>query len=439
MGFEISSEWVRRWGVSSGLSIVDQGLTSGGSFLINLLLARWLNNEIYGAFAVAFATFLFFSGFHNVLVLEPLSVVGPAHHSGKMAGYFVAQLKVHAVLVVIFSGLMMVVAAVMAVLAIDSALVTATAASAAAVPFVLLLWLVRRMCYVVHRPAIAAWASANYFALVLAGVLLLRSTGRLSPASAFLLVGAAGMAASLLPLKQLDIFREEWSGGYSWKETARENWSYGRLLTLSFTLLWIASQAQMYLAAGLIGLGAAGTLRALQIPSLFMTQVVTAMALLVLPTMSQDFGRKRIQQMRKKAYLISITLTGMALSFVIFLSIFAKPIARVLFGGRLLSEAWLIPVLGLVPVCTAFALGFSMALRGSQRPQFDLTANLVSAPIALATALAFTKLWGLRGAAISLVVGYAVNSAVVYMAFRKWSSQESCIATAVTCASTQTV
>ena len=48
---------VRVWGVRSGLSLVDQGLTSGAGFAVNILLARWMPAEVYGAFAVTFAAY----------------------------------------------------------------------------------------------------------------------------------------------------------------------------------------------------------------------------------------------------------------------------------------------------------------------------------------------------------------------------------------------
>ena len=72
------------WGVRSALSLVDQGLTSGAGFGVNLLLARWMPADVYGAFAVAFAGFLFVSGFHNVLLLEPMSVMGPSRHAERL-------------------------------------------------------------------------------------------------------------------------------------------------------------------------------------------------------------------------------------------------------------------------------------------------------------------------------------------------------------------
>ena len=84
----ITGERLRAWGWLSALSLVDQGLASGAGFAVSLLLARWMEPEVYGAFAVAFAGFLFVSGFHNVLLLEPMSVMGPSRHAARLPGYF---------------------------------------------------------------------------------------------------------------------------------------------------------------------------------------------------------------------------------------------------------------------------------------------------------------------------------------------------------------
>src|SRR6267142_296393 len=107
VGLLLTPANLRVWGWRSAMSLVDQGLTSGAGFGVNLLLARWMVPEVYGAFAVAFAGFLFVSGFHNVLLLEPVSVMGPSRHAGSLLAYFRAQIAVHAVLVGALSGVLL--------------------------------------------------------------------------------------------------------------------------------------------------------------------------------------------------------------------------------------------------------------------------------------------------------------------------------------------
>jgi len=77
----------------------------------------------------------------------------------------------------------------------------------------------------------------------------------------------------------------------------------------------------------------------------------------------------------------------------------------------------------LVPVCTGLAIGFSMAVRASQKPHFDLVANAISAPVGLITAAVFIRLWGLNGAAFSVVAGFAAYAAVFCWSFTRSTQQ----------------
>lgn len=428
LSFELTANRVRTWGIKSGLSIVDQVLVSGAGFLLSFLLARWMTSEVYGAFAVAFATILFLSGFHNVLLLEPMSVMGPARYSSRTAGYFAAQLKIHKLLGVLLASVLLLMALSMKLLGANRDLATATAASAFALPFFLMLWLVRRMAYMVQRPAIAGWASGGYFLLTLVGLLVLHRMNKLSPSTAFLLMGSAGLFSAALPLWQLGMLGATTddpisSKACSWKAVAKENWSYGRWLVLSAVLFSVAAQIQTYLAAGLLGLGAAGIFRAMQMPSLVMTQIVTAVGLLVLPSMSHEFGLGQLVRLRYKAALASAFLTLIALGYAAVLWLFAVSIEHLLYRGKYSSYVQLIPILGMVPVCTGLASGFSMAARSSQKPYIDLVANAISAPVGLITAAVFIRLWGLNGAAFSLVAGFAAYAAVFCWSFQRSTKQ----------------
>jgi O-antigen/teichoic acid export membrane protein len=412
---------LRVWGIRSALSILDQGLTSGAGLVLNLLLARWLSKEVYGAFAVAFATVLFLFGFHTALLLEPMSVMGPASYSTDMAGYFRTHLKLHAVVVVGLSAILGGVAVAFALTGQARELAWALGGSALALPFLLLLWLVRRMCYVVHRPSMACWGSATYFIFVVVGLFLLHSNNRLSPFSAFLLIGTASVPAVAVLLRRLGVIGETFRQGPDWRQVASENWAYGRWLVAGTVLFTVTTQIQTYLAAVFLGLVAAGTLRALQIPSLVMVQIVTAFGLLVLPSMAGDFGSGKIERLRKKAFLVSAFLAGLALAYAAALAVFSAPLEHLLFHDKFSADGWLIPAFGLIPVFAGFGTGFSLALRAAQKPHCDLLANAISAPAGLISAFILIRIWGVAGAGLSMIIGFAVYALVFFFSFRKWS------------------
>lgn len=422
IGLLLTPAKLRVWGWRSAISLVDQGLTSGAGFAVNLLLARWMAPEVYGAFAVAFAGFLFVSGFHNVLLLEPMSVLGPSRYAERLPAYFRTQIMVHLVLVAPLSAVALLATAILWWIAPGSPLVGAVLGGGLALPFLLLAWLARRMCYVVQRPAAAALGSGLYLLFLGAGLFVLGHYGWLGPFTAFLLMGCGSVLAAGILLWHLGLAERETTTqpGITWRAVLRENWTYGRWLVGSAVLFSVSSQAQMFLAAGLLGLGAAGILRAMQLPSLVMTQVTTAAGLLVLPAFSYDFGKGLMERLRHKTLLVSLGLFVSALVFAGFLALFAGRTEHLLFGGKYAGYAWLMPILALIPVFTGVSMGSSMALRALQRPQFDLLSNMFATPVAIASALFLMHRWGLVGAAVSQVLSFAVLSIVTILFFQRF-------------------
>lgn len=423
--FGLSADTLRVWGLKSVLSLIDQALTSGAGFTVNILLARWLSPSVYGAFAVAFAASLFVAGFHNVLVLEPLSVFGPARHASNLLAYFRVQVRLHFFLVGTLSILGLLAAVVLWFVVPQSPLTPAVAASSIALPFFLLLWLTRRMCYVVQRPSLAVSGSVAYLVAVLSSLLVLRHSGSVSPLSVFLLIGATSLLASAIILWRLERHKKRKDQVVlSTRDVLEENWAYGRWLVGSAILYAISTYTQTFFAAAVLGLGAAGILRAMQIPSLIMTQIITATGLLVLPALSYDFGKGYTIRLRHKAMVVSAVIGVAALGFTACIALGDVRIERLLFNGMYEQYAWLIPVLALIPVVNGLSAGYSMALRASQRSHFDLVSNALAAPVAVVSTFLFTRWWGLGGAAMSMVLSFAILSLVTVIFFYRLMRDE---------------
>jgi O-antigen/teichoic acid export membrane protein len=415
----ITSANVFVWGKRSALAIVDQALTSGSNFVVNLLLARWLTGDTYGAFAVVFAAYLFAAGFHTVLLLEPLSVMGPSRHSTGLTPYFRSQFVLHGLLTGILSLVALIAGLILRKFVPGSHLIPAVLGLAVALPFLLLLWLTRRMCYVMQRPSVAVIGSSSYIAFVVVGMLMLAHFGEIGPFSAFIVMGLGSILGSYLLVHSLGLLQTGSAAnvGMSWRVALTENWNYGRWLVGSTVLYYILTQTQMLLVAAWVGLAAAGTLRAMQLPAYVMLQVDMATGLLFLPAFSRDFGQGKILRMRHKAKLVSLGLTVTSVCFAIFLEIFAKPVEHILFGGKYSAYAWLLPVIALIPAANAFSTGYSMALRASQKPHFDLLSNAVVAPIAFISAGLFIYWWGLAGAVASMLLSFVLLSLMTYICF----------------------
>jgi O-antigen/teichoic acid export membrane protein len=412
-----TSAQVRTWGTKSFVSLIDQALTSAAGFAATVLLARWMPVSGYGAFAVAFTGYLFLTTFHNALLLEPLSVIGPARHAANLRSYFRAQLRVHGLLVWPLTGAALAAAWILSRLTPHSPLIGALIGGGLSLPVLLLLWLTRRMCYVLQCPAIAVGGSGIYFTISVGILFALHYFDSLTPLTAFFALGLGSLLGAILIFRRVNFATESSEETTPWRVALRENWNYGRWLVGSALFYSVSTTTQMFFVAGAIGLGAAGVLRAMQIPSMVMTQTMIAINLLVLPALSYDFGRGLYRHLRRKAVLISLVLGFAAICFAGFLALADARIEHIFYNGKYAEYARLIPILALMPVANSFCTGYSMALRASQKPYCDLVSNALSAVVAVLSTIVFVREWGLLGAAVSMVLSFVVMNLVTLIFF----------------------
>jgi O-antigen/teichoic acid export membrane protein len=398
-------------------SCLDQGLVSSVNFTANVLLARWLSPAQYGAFAVGFAVFLFLSGFHNALLLDPACVLGPARFSNHLPAYLKRVVCLHGAWSLAAS-----LAVAAAALATPDAFLRRTFYGLAiSLPFLLWLWLLRRLCYVAASPSAALASSAAYAPFLIGGLFLLRHWAEPSPFAAFLVMAVSSATASATAWRKLGL-NDGWSGIQAREclELARTHWQYGKWLGATSLLTFGLTQLQTFLIAGYLGLAAAGAFRAIFNFVQPMIQVTAAAALLFLPNLSADFGAGRTGRLRSKGTFISFGLLGVSGVYELVLLGFGPRVEEIVYGGRFRAYEWLIPVLGLMPVFTALASGRALVLQAVQKPRHYLIRGAVTGPVGIASALIFTAWAGLAGAAVSMVSNMAFSAAVTFWLYRRF-------------------
>jgi len=148
-----------------------------------------------------------------------------------------------------------------------------------ALPLLLLAWLARR-CVTCATACAAVWAAilsivccAGLFALAITAGWVVFGISAHGGGSVLLRACCSG-AWTVKQEPATDL-------GVSWLAALQENWSYGRWLVGSTVLSPYASDANVLVPH--VSLGAAGILRAMQLPSLVMMQVVMSTGLYFFP------------------------------------------------------------------------------------------------------------------------------------------------------------
>lgn len=407
MNFQV---WVSRgvW------AVVDQGLFASSNFILNILLARWLAPDEYGAYTIAFSVFLLLATSHSSLLQEPMLVFGPGRFSDRFGRYLESIVLEHwrlAALLGVFLLLVGVGAWVVGKKSVGSAVV----ALALACPFILLQWLMRRACYVRGEPRLAALAGAGYAVLVILGASLLAGWGLLSAAFAFGLMGLASFSAALWLAGRLEVRVAPTAKGDPLMAPRKEHWEYGRWGLAAAAINWVPANVYFVLLPIWGGLAAAGAFRALCNLLLPIANLYTAFGPILLPALVRARGTAAFPG-RTRTAAIGF-LGGGVLSWAL-LALFGRPLVSWLYAGKYDAFAPALAWLGAASLTFGLAAVAEGALRALERPDRVFWSNACSCAVALTLGVLLVPRLGVLGACLGLVA--SSMAAGVLMSWHLW-------------------
>ena len=389
---------VIRWVSKGGLAILDQGLISGSNFMVSILLARWLMPDQYGAYAIAFGIYLMLSLVYQSLVLEPMGVFGGSVFRTNLRGYVRTLVSIHVVLSVSIFAALLGSWAISHQVSSGSAVTGALAGIAFASPCLMLFALARRCFYVELSPAPAAAGAFIYSAVVLAGLYLVYQRALLSPFVAFLLLGSGALITGTVLMFGV---RSKLSGSGPaphLREAWGRHWRYGRWALAGCIAGWLPSYIYFPLLSSFTGMAESGQLKALMNLTLPFEQMKGALVMLVLPyaaRIAERNGKAGARVLGTRLTLASIVGAVMYWAVIIPLH---KPIFHMLYSGRYLDVAYLLPALALGQVFWSATFGPSLALRAMESPASVFAALGIATLGSLVVGVPATWAFGLKGA-----------------------------------------
>jgi O-antigen/teichoic acid export membrane protein len=388
------------WAVRASFSITDQALVSVANFGLSVVLARLLLPVDYGAFSIAFAAFFVAAGIHNALIVEPMSVLGPAEHQNELALYVGKVLRLH----FLITAPLALTGVIGSIFFLGTALGLPLLAMSVCLPFLLLFWTTRRAHYLESHADLAATSSLLYCLSLTLFIAVARLAGHLTVSVGFVSMAVASVLAGMFSLRTLKVgFRMGSAKMEALRTVFREHWSFGKWLLPSALLFPLVFQVQIFATGALLGLPAAGVLRALQNPIMPAIQVVTALAVLAIPTLARSFGDGRVDFTYRCGWLYTLAMVLVAGAYELILLATGGWWDNLLYKGRYSEWEYLMPILGLVPVTSAVAAGSAVILRAVQRPGLITLANLGAGIFGLASIYPFLVKWHFAGAVYGLL------------------------------------
>jgi O-antigen/teichoic acid export membrane protein/thymidylate kinase len=402
---------LKSWVLKCSTAIMDHALISGSNFLLGIVLARYLGPEQYGAYALAFSTFILLSLIHQALAMEPMSVFGPSLYRKTLREYLGLllwlQLVVGAIIVVCggASG------AIFHLLEKHSNLASAFAGVVLAAPCVLIFWFARRAFYLQLRPGQALIGAVAYSALLCFGIWALASALLLSPFAAFLIMGTAALLTSILLLIRLQpsTSRKAIAEVLSAREVATRHWRYGRWALISGLFIWVPWNIFYSVVAYFSGLAGSGALKALLNLAMPMTQMYSAFSLLFISQAARLGHEKGWKAVKVQAWRIAGLYTLGSSAYWILVCLFRTQLIKFLYAGHYQEVVPLVPVIALASILSGAAMGPTIAIRAMRSPASVAAIYFVSSLVCVLVGVPACRAWGFRGAVICILLSSVIS------------------------------
>ena len=379
-------------------TLSDQALFAGANFVVNVLLARWLTPESYGAYTVAYTVFLLLGTIHGGYFSEPMLVFGAGRFDDRLRQYLRILLGGQARFSV-GVGLVLGVGAASAWATGHLGLASALGALAVGQAAILFQWQMRAACYIRTQPHLAATTGLLYAGLVLAGAWALNAAGGLNEGTAIGLMAGASLAAATAIALRLRIPLRPVRDAALATDVYERHRDYGGWAAGTGILEWYNGFVPFLLLPLWAGLADTGGLRALFNLVLPVVHVFHAFAHLLIPV----FVRARQEGvLRKRTVAIGSGILGVAVVYAVFIELVGGSVLSWLYEGKYDDYAHLLWLVGILPLGLAVSNVAQAVLRSQERPQAVFVARGGAAVVtSLTLGAAFTFALGVAGALLA--------------------------------------
>jgi O-antigen/teichoic acid export membrane protein len=398
-------------------TVIDQGVASLTNFLSGVIVARTCARSELGLYSLGFGAALLLMSAQTYLVSVPYNVYCMRVPAEERAAY-TGSVLLHQLAIAAASAVTLAVAALVAAHGAGvPGMAPVLAMLSVAITLMLAREFGRQLLFSRLRFSSALVLDCVVAVLQVGGLLVLAATGRLSARAAFAVTGlACGAAVALGAVMARRLF------AFSSRRIAsdfRRNWVTGRW-ALAAGLTSVGS-AQLYpwLLALTRGPDEAGILAACTGITNFTNPVVIGLGNLLAPSITHAFAARGIQGLQH------VTRSAL-LAFVVVMSVMCP--ALFVGGGALLRWVYgpayapyglTVGLLSLGLVADWLSLPAHYALLFMERADITFKANVIQLGVAVSLGFALVARLGATGAALGLILAYALSTAYKWREYRR--------------------
>jgi O-antigen/teichoic acid export membrane protein len=397
------------------VSLADQAVASGTSFVTGVIIARSCSKEEFGLYMLGFSLILLMTDFQTLLISTPYMVYAP-RLKGRAHALYTGSTLIHQLAFCLLTILALVCGASAVTIGVGPrGLGPVLWALVAVIGLIMLREFARRVCFA-RLKLMTAFVFDTFIAVgQIGGLLLLARFHLLSASRAYWVIGTAcGIAVLWWLWSARGVYHPRMSESLA---DLKKNWVFGKWVFASGLVWAISMSLYPWFLAAFHGIASTAVWAACLGVVSVANPALLGIQNLVGPKISHVYAAEGPRALRRLVLKITavIALPTSLLWLVMFF--WGGRLIGLLYGRQYAGNNLVVSILALNLLVTAVAFSFSRALFAIERADVDFLVNFAALFIMLTLGFWLVRALGPLGAALGLLGANLVTSVVRAAAF----------------------
>ena len=406
-----------------GIGLVDQSIVSGSRFVATILLGRMCGADALGVYGLGFTFVVLVACIQNALVTLPYTVLAPRRKRRRSEFYAGSVFLLFIAMALLASLVLGLVSLTRTSYLGATDLARVFAAIAVVTPPILLWEFSRRFGFAKLNAGRVLLLDVCAAVAFTSGLFALAVLGRLSAASAYIVMGAAyGLVSAIWLLRGEQRFR------FSLRLARQEllpHWRFGRWAFASETALMARGYIVPWMVAIWLDPTATGIFIAYATIVVLANPVLIGLSNVLAPDLAVTYASEGVPAVRKFVAKTTSAVSAGMLIFMFFLMVVGERIITVTYGSDFGGYHSCVLVLAFGIFAEAAGMPSYTGLWSIGRPNLCFLATVAGLVITVGLTAIMTPRLGITGAAIGYSSGKLVSSVLQVIAFvsvtrREW-------------------
>jgi O-antigen/teichoic acid export membrane protein len=405
----------------SMLSLLDQTIVSGASFLTTILIGRICGAEELGIYSLGFTLVVLAINLQTAVFTSPYTL-----YSNRMAEderrRYAGTVLIHCLLfIAISSALLLAFGFGSAYLQPQSSFTPVVWMLAASMPLLLLREFLRRFAFARLRIWTVLALDTAVSVLQVGGLFFLVAYDLIS---AWHVYAIMGLACALVGAITFVLMKSEFSIGF-WRVIPefKRSWHLGRWMFASRLTTMTQTYAIHWLLAILINTAATGVYSGSMVVLLLANPFVIGIGNILEPKAAHAMAKGGVRDLFNTVWKATVLLGCVMGAYCILAICFGGPIVAWIYqGSEYAHQGATVAVLAVASLVNAWETGAVHGLRVLERPDLSFRAGLLSLGLTIVVGALLIRPLGTLGGACAMLAGDAVAAAVRWTYFSRLSN-----------------